>query len=550
MARISQHNKNAAIFDPRQVVSRVQKAWGESPFYQSRLKGPAPDRLCFEPPDPYAPDKAFAQSFAKGSMTLGDETIDCEGELATLWDRVETGGPLYRFLHEFSWMRHLNALGEAGIAPARVILGEWLARYEKWAPDVWEPSITSQRLLFLSSYAPLVLTNTDALWRSRVLSSMARQTRHLARSAHRATTGFDRLAAASSLAVVGYCLPGCENAGERGLELVRRETRLQLLPDGGHVSRNPSRQLVVALGLQTILKTLAARKIAAPGYLRHVAGRASAIAQFFRCGDGQLAVFNGGQEDDGRAVLAARSFLDEDAIPAGFARHAGYQRLGCGRSLVIVDVSAKTKSSGNKFESAGSFHFSSGRNRIVGNCGNGGHLGADWRSAMTRNAAHSTLSFEGGGYRLILGETSHARAEDIRGQLVEFECDIVSVDQENARYVRRLYLAAGGGDLRGEEQLRGADPAVLQHARWRFHLHPSVRASLARDRKSVLLALPGREGWRFRANSARLALKKSVYCGGGAAPQTTEQIVLSADDHAPAAPVFRLKWAFKRLAGV
>ena len=32
---------------------------GESPFYQSRLRGPAPDRLYYQPDDPRTPDKDF-----------------------------------------------------------------------------------------------------------------------------------------------------------------------------------------------------------------------------------------------------------------------------------------------------------------------------------------------------------------------------------------------------------------------------------------------------------------------------------------------------------
>jgi len=538
----------------RDVVSHVQRAWGASPFYQARLKGPAPDRLYHQPVDPRTPDKLFARSFMEGRLNIGETAIDCEGDLAAIWNHGEEGGSASIFLQEFAWLRHLNALGEKGRPPAHTLLRAWLDRYEKWSPEAWEPYLTSERLIQLCCYAPLVLAQSDALWRSRVLTSMARQTRHLARSAHRANTGYDRLMTAMGLCLAGYCLPGCEAPAERGLELVRREMRLQLRPDGGHVSRNPSRQVSISLRLAMIVKVMEARKIPAPGYLRHAVGRASAIAQFFRCADGGLAVFNGGYEDDGRAVLAALDCVDENATPTGFARHTGYQKIAAARALVIVDVSTKSAGGASRFESAGSFHFSSGRSRIITNCGNGGHLSGEWRKALAQGGAHSALSFEGiqpGGAQLAFGETTHRRAEDARGQLIEFETELVTAQSENARYIRRFYLSADGGDLRGEENIEGLDAAVLRKAQWRFHLHPGVRASQARDGRSILLALPNKEGWRFRANAGKLQIEKSVYCGEGGSPVSTEQIVLlSGEDYLQEQSGIAVKWALRRLDGL
>ena len=52
------------------VISRLQRAWGESPFYQSQLKGPAPDRLSFQPDDVYTPDKKIAEMLDAGRLVF------------------------------------------------------------------------------------------------------------------------------------------------------------------------------------------------------------------------------------------------------------------------------------------------------------------------------------------------------------------------------------------------------------------------------------------------------------------------------------------------
>ncbi|HXI88361.1 MAG TPA: heparinase II/III family protein, partial [Parvularculaceae bacterium] len=429
-----------------------------------------------------------------------------------------------------------------------------LDRYDRWSTDAWDPPLVGERLTQLCCHSALVLKGTDALWRSRVLTSMARQTRHLARAGHRSVGAYERLMTALAMSLAGLCLPGCDEPAERGLELLRRELRLQIRPDGGHLSRNPSRQLDIVVRLQMVLKALDARRIAAPGFLKHIAIRAAANLQFFRAGDGRLAVFNGGYEDDGRSVLAALQMLDPSAAPTGFARHTGFQRLESARALVIADIGASA--SLRQFESAGSFHFSSGRSRIVVNCGAGGHLSGDWARVLRQASAHSTLCAETTAAAAILtaggGGVIHRRSEDMRGQLLEIDRSFGPGERNVApRHVRRFYLSAGGDNLRGEDRVISPPAALATGWRIRFHLHPSVRASMARDGRSIILALPNREGWRFRTNCKILTLEKSIYCGEGGLPVATEQIVLAPLDFAdPPLSDAVVKWAFRRLDGV
>ncbi len=533
------------------MLARMRKAWGESPFYQAQIKGPAPDRLLYQPVDPYAPDRDIAETLAKGRIALGDEAVDCGDALEKLWDLAEPDGALFAYIQEFSWLRHLSALGEDGKAPARALMAAWLDRYERWSAEAWEPYYVSERLVQLCAHHPLLLAGGDALWRSRVLACMARQTRHLARTTHRAASGFDRLMTALGLGVAGYSLPGCEGPAERGLEMARREMRIQLRPDGGHVSRNPSRQLKLALRLQTLAKAIEARGYPAPGFLRHMVHRASVMAAFFRCGDGGLAVFNGGYEDDAKAIIAVQTGAGPDHAPPDFARHSGYHKLAAARALLIVDTASDAGGAG-PYKSAGSIHFSSGRSRIFVNCGNGAHRGGPWRKALEQRSAHSVLSFEEVKGRVTLADIAHRRAEEAAGQLLEFEREIITDRPEKAVFTRRLYLSAGGADLRGEEVLTGLETEELAGAVWRFHLHPGVKASLARDRKSVILLLPNKEGWRFKSNCPEIALERSIYCGAPGAPAASEQIVIHGArfESAEAETGLRMKWALKRLEGV
>ena len=81
-------------------------------------------------------------------------------------------------------------------------------------------------------------------------------------------------------------------------------------------------------------------------------------------------------------------------------------------------------------------------------------------------------------------------------------------------YTRELFLAADGEDLRGEERLSGRPGAEFAV---RFHLHPSVQASLADDETAALLRLPSGLRWRLRTAGAAITLGESVYLGSGEA---------------------------------
>lgn len=533
------------------VVDRLQRAWGESPFYQAQLNGPAPDRLALKPVDPYGADKALGEAVVAGRLSIGAHSVDCEGEIEKLWTLAGREGPLFDFLHRFVWLRHLAALGQRGRDPAHRLAEIWFDNNEKWSPSSWEPYTTGERLIHLCCHGQVVLARGDALWRSRVLTSMARQTRHLAKAGHRSAVSHERLLTAMSLTVAALALPGCESEAEKGLELLRRELRLQMRPDGGHIGRNPSRQLELVVRLQMVQRALESRRMPTPGFLRHVLGRAAAHLQLFRAGDGKLAVFNGGYEDDSAAVTAAQGAVDETTEPTGFARHSGFQRLEAARSVLIADVGAARggSSSNSGFQSGASFHFSSGRSRIVVNGGAGAHLPGEWSAAMRQAAAHSTLSMEprdAGAFLFRNAVITHRRAEDPKGHLLEIE-RVFGNESTPMKHLRRFYLAARGDDFRGEDRIIAASDEIGVGWRLRFHLHPGVKASVARDNRSVILALPNREGWRFRSNCRAMTIERSVYCGGGGLPQATEQIVLGGGLEDTKGGDIVIRWSFRRM---
>ena len=115
------------------------------------------------------------------------------------------------------------------------------------------------------------------------------------------------------------------------------------------------------------------------------------------------------------------------------------------------------------------------------------------------------------------------------------------------RHERRLFLDIEADELRGEDRLTPlGDGAAAKASRrfipytLRFHLHPTVRASLARDGRSVVLqAGDAPIGWRLRSDAQDMSVEASVYFEGLRA-RRSQQVVLKGQARLDAGA--RVRW--------
>ncbi|MBW8734959.1 MAG: heparinase II/III family protein, partial [Asticcacaulis sp.] len=116
------------------------------------------------------------------------------------------------------------------------------------------------------------------------------------------------------------------------------------------------------------------------------------------------------------------------------------------------------------------------------------------------------FAMEGHHYKV---RSRRVEAEDT-GSLLELEHDGWKA-RFGLRHERRLYVDAQRDELRGEDRLTPAStkqtvPMASPFA-IRFLLHPEVQASLARDKKSVLLRGPGGRGWWLRHDAKDVVIE-------------------------------------------
>jgi len=533
------------------------KLFYASPLYGLTLSSRPPGALEVVPPDPWPGDARRGAALLKGSVELLDRTV--AGQRMD-WRPVGIGDDWVAELHGFDWLRDLRTVGgDAARRGARELIDDWMARHKRWDALVWRPDVLGRRLAAWLGCHDFFCASADDAFRRRCLASLQRQSRHLRRVLPHAASGAELIAALKGLIAAGLCLPGLRPRAALGLRLLARQLPIQVLPDGGHVSRNPATHARVLRDLVDIRSTLLAARAEVPEALMVAIDRMAPYLRMMRHGDGGLALFNGAREEEPWLLDMLLAQADARGRPPQSAPHSGYERIVAGRTLVLADVGAPPPRGFDAHAHAGtlSFELSVGKERLIANCGAMSGAQDHWLKAQRATAAHSTLALddtnstevlrEGGLGRRPRKVTAHREEAD--GNVWLDLAHDGYVDGAGLVHRRRLYLSAAGDDLRGHDRLilsGGATQAERFAAR--FHLHPAVKASLVQD-GAVLLRLPGGGGWQFKADGP-LAIAESVALGGSDAPRRAEQIVVSGPLGAPDSDgvVAAVKWALKRVA--
>ena len=339
----------------------------------------------------------------------------------------------------------------------------------------------------------------------------------------------------------------------------------QILPDGGHISRNPGVLIELLLDLLPLRQAYASNNIPPPPALLNAIDRMMPMLRFFRHGDGNFALFNGMGPTSADLLAAVLYYDDARGTPVANAPHSGYQRLQAQTTVMLADTGTPPPIGVSQEAHAGclSFELSSGPSRIVINCGMPSTGRENWRAFARSTAAHSTVTYHevsscqfvemNAMKRFLQGApvvSGPANVENFReavanGQLLTTSHDGY-VSQFGMVHRRVLMIAPDGTRLEGEDTVSLAPGGRIRANEGdyvlRFHLHPSVKASRLSDGRGVMLVLPNREVWTFEALDDRVDLEDSVFLAGNDGPRRTAQIVIRQD----ARQVTSIRWSFVR----
>jgi uncharacterized heparinase superfamily protein len=529
----------------------------------SRLFPGRTDRLLIAPHDLRTTDATRAGEIYSGRFVFAGKIVTCRGR--SVFDLDPPSEDWEVALLGFGWLRHLRA-AESAItrANARALIEDWLSNPKRRSAVGRRADVLARRIISLLSQAPLVLNDADSKFYRRFLRHLSREIRTLRYTAADTADGMPRLQVQISLCYAALCLANQSKHIRTASRKLSDELLRQILPDGGHISRNPGALVELLLDLLPLRQTFAARNLPPPPALLNAIDRMMPMLRFFRHGDGSFALFNGMSSAPSGVVATLLAYDDTHGTPMASMPHAGYERLDAGPTAVIVDAGPPPPPGVSQDAHAGclSFELSSGTNRIVVNCGIPPTGRDSWRAFARSTAAHSTLTYHDTsscrfvehssmkkmlhGAPIVAGPANIEAYRELTesGTLLTMSHDGY-FKRFGVAHRRVLMVSVDGSRIDGEDTLakrpgaafKGADDYAL-----RFHLHPSVKASRLSDGHGVMLVLPNRDVWTFEAASERVDLEDSVFLAGFDGPRRTAQIVIQQN----ARQVSTLRWNFTR----
>ncbi len=532
----------------------------------------SPGRLLIAPPDIRTADPTVAADIYGGYFVFGGKAVNTHGR--SPFATPPPSPDWARSLADFGWLRHLRA-ADTSLARvnARALVGDWIAQEGRPRNvPAWAPETASRRALAWLSQSPIILDGADGFFYRRFMRSLGRHAAFLRRAVSTGLSGEARLFAAIALTELGLCAEGFGKLQRKATRILLDEIDIQILPDGGHVSRDPAMPVELLLFLLPLRQAFITGGVAPPPPLLNAIDRMMPVVRTFRHGDGALALFNGMGVTRPESLATVLAYDDTRGRPLRNAPYSGYQRLEADRAVIIMDAGAPPPVAFSRHANAGtlSFEFSVGAQQFIVNCGAPDAGGLDVRHAARATAAHSTVVLaDRSSSRFIEGRRFGRRLEGLLfagpGEVPVNRMDetrVITVDASQDGYAprfglvhrRRLALATGGERLDGVDQLvpgppphrRGRGRAATAHPfALRFHLHPSLRIRTIRDGAAALIAFPSGELWMFEAGGLPVGVEESIYFASADGARRTDQIVVAG--HSRDLP--RIVWSLSRRDG-
>lgn len=506
----------------------------KSPLLRWRYGGPPIQNLLLIPQELRTCDPSFAVEIEHGYFGLSGVAVNTQG--ASPFAVNAPNNIWKRELNGFSWLRHLRS-GEDALSRMYAVkfFNEWVIRNKIVAGIPWEPRVTAHRIISWLTHSSILLDDTDRLTQELFMKSLTKHIRVLSGSLAETPEGYDRLVSLLALVLSGLCIDQQDKLLDDNLKNFCSEIDRQIVPDGGHISRNSQINCQILLDLLPLKQCFSARHKSAPQTIIDAIQRMLQFLSFMRLGDGKLARFNGCSTTQPDTLGTLLSYDDMSLSSQMPLESSGYTRLEHNNAILIMDTAhpPPITVSGEAHAGCLSFEFSSGTVPILVNNGAPNLTSQQWKLQSRTTSSHNTLTIANSASSEIIQPPLLSRNKDpflLRGPK-NIECSIREnekatlirashdgyADRFGLIHSRRIMLERSGNILKGEDRLDQTSKAKKRSVSsgWpfaiHFHLHPDIIATPDESSEQMNLTLPDGQRWKLMSTNNAIQIEESLY---------------------------------------
>ncbi len=270
-----------------------------------------------------------------------------------------------------------------------------------------------------------------------------------------------------------------------------------ILKDGGHVSRNPMKQLCVLRGLIEIRSATATLPDINNSVLHKNVKLMSKFFKMFCMPDGNFCFFNGGSLINKVEITETLKRIDKTSRKTEIADASGYGKLIKNNVLLLIDLGTKNNHfSDEKFinkASIGAFELYYKKLKLITNLGDI-EKNKDFNSLMSlaSTAAHSTLSIDDRN-NIDLSNNRKLDYLNVKKNINNLG-DLIEIEHSGYNYAfgvnhkRTIFLKKNGLDFRGIDEIFSINNfgIIPKEAKIRFHLSSNLNVFKLRNGKILL----------------------------------------------------------------
>lgn len=536
-----------------------------SPFLRWRFGAPAADHLLIVPQDLRTADPSFWHEVVLDHFGLAGTVAALDGQ--SPFDVRAPNSAWAHSLHGFGWLRHLGASGhpEARQTACRLAV-EWTQRNQR--NDVrftWLPQVTARRVISWISHSNVLLDEANERTYDVIANSLGAQLVRLSAEWRDTPGGYPRLLVLTALVLADLAVAGHDRRLAEAERAFTAELHRQILPDGGHISRNPRVLVDLMLDLLPLRQCFSARARPLPTGMSEAMQRMLTMLRYLRLGDGRLARFNGTGVATSAGLATVLAYDERPYDKLAKAPSSAYVRLERGETIIILDAGSPPplEYAGEAHAGCLSFEMSSGTELMLVNGGAPAPVDAAWRTMARATASHNTLCLaETSSSRLV----RHKRLEELIGsppirepERAAFahgvtETGGVGVTAHHDGFLkrfgfihrRRLLLSADGTLVEGIDRLDAPQAPLRDKIPVAIHflLHPDVLCERGSFDNQAELLLRNGDRWTFTLSNATLSIEDATFFADSTGPTRSLQLVT----RSATAAATEYRWTLQRRA--